>query len=200
MKVERLNKENLGDVVKVIDGVKVIENNIDNLDYYVVKEDESYYLVFEMLSDDDKIAIKYINDKLSENKFLDIINYLSSILVVKNHLIIDIYDNKYMDYLDNNYRCREINVKLNDSIEAGNLREKYADIEMMSIRYMASKNEIVCNLVKQNISDEDTIFKLHELFISSGINCISFIVKEELFDYFKTLGYKLEYKAYVIKE
>ena len=111
----RLNrnvKDNIKEFIRDIDTAEEIELNINKLEYYAVKDDDIYLLAFEMLSDEDKISIKYVNNKVKEDKFLDIINYLNNILVVRTHLIIDLYNDKYMDVLSNNYKCKEIYVSL----------------------------------------------------------------------------------------
>ena len=108
MKIEKLNKDNIKEFIRDIDTAEEIELNINKLEYYAVKDDDIYLLAFEMLSDEDKISIKYVNNKVKEDKFLDIINYLNNILVVRTHLIIDLYNDKYMDVLSNNYKCKEI--------------------------------------------------------------------------------------------
>ena len=96
MKIEKLNKDNIKEFIRDIDTAEEIELNINNLEYYAVKDDDIYLLAFEMLSDEDKISIKYVNNKVKEDKFLDIINYLNNILVVRTHLIIDLYNDKYI--------------------------------------------------------------------------------------------------------
>ena len=77
MKIEKLNKDNIKEFIRDIDTAEEIELNINKLEYYAVKDDDIYLLAFEMLSDEDKISIKYVNNKVKEDKFLDIINYLN---------------------------------------------------------------------------------------------------------------------------
>ena len=125
MKIEKLNKDNIKEFIRDIDTAEEIELNINKLEYYAVKDDDIYLLAFEMLSDEDKISIKYVNNKVKEDKFLDIINYLNNILVVKTHLIIDLYNDKYMDVLSNNYKCKEIYVSLmKDDVTDSNSKYK----------------------------------------------------------------------------
>ena len=70
MKIEKLNKDNIKEFIRDIDTAEEIELNINKLEYYAVKEDDIYLLAFEMLSDEDKISIKYVNNKVKEDKFL----------------------------------------------------------------------------------------------------------------------------------
>ena len=202
MKIEKLNKDNIKEFIRDIDIAEDIELNISKLEYYAVKEEDIYLLAFEMLSDDDRISIKYINSKVKEEKFLDIINYLNNILVVKTHLIIDLYVDKFMNVLDNKFKCKEVYVSLvKDNIIDNNskYREELVEIDMYNIRYLFSRNEIICNLVKQNIQDERLILELNSKFITMDNSVISFIISDDMIDLFtKELGYDIIYKSYVI--
>lgn len=202
MKIEKLNKDNIKEFIRDIDNANDIELNISKLEYYAVKDEDIYLLAFEMLSDDDRISIKYINNKVKEEKFLDIINYLNNILVVKTHLIIDLYVDKFMNVLDNKFKCKEVYVSLvKDDIIDNNskYREELVEIDMYNIRYLFSKNEIICNLVKQNIQDERLILELNSKFITMDNSVISFIISDDMIDLFtKELGYDIIYKSYVI--
>ena len=202
MKIEKLNKDNIKEFIRDIDNANDIELNISKLEYYAVKDEDIYLLAFEMLSDDDRISIKYINNKVKEEKFLDIINYLNNILVVKTHLIIDLYVDKFMNVLDNKFKCKEVYVSLvKDDIIDNNskYREELVEIDMYNIRYLFSKNEIICNLVKQNIQDERLILELNSKFITMDNSVISFIISDDMIDLFtKELGYDIKYKSYVI--
>ena len=202
MKIEKLNKDNIKEFIRDIDNAEDIELNISKLEYYAVKEEDIYLLAFEMLSDDDRISIKYINSKVKEEKFLDIINYLNNILVVKTHLIIDLYVDKFMNVLDNKFKCKEVYVSLvKDNIIDNNskYREELVEIDMYNIRYLFSRNEIICNLVKQNIQDDRLILELNSKFITMDNSVISFIISDDMIDLFtKELGYDIIYKSYVI--
>lgn len=202
MKIEKLNKDNIKEFIKDIDIAEDIELNISKLEYYAVKEEDIYLLAFEMLSDDDRISIKYINNKVKEEKFLDIINYLNNILVVKTHLIIDLYVDKFMNVLNNKFKCKEVYVSLvRDDIIDNNskYREELVEIDMYNIRYLFSRNEIICNLVKQNIQDERLILELNSKFITMDNSVISFIISDDMINLFtKELGYDIIYKSYVI--
>lgn len=202
MKIEKLNKDNIKEFIRDIDIANDIELNISKSEYYAVKEEDIYLLAFEMLSDDDRISIKYINNKVKEEKFLGIINYLNNILVVKTHLIIDLYVDKFMNVLDNKFKCKEVYVSLvKDDIIDNNskYREELVEIDMYNIRYLFSRNEIICNLVKQNIQDERLILELNSKFITMDNSVISFIISGDMIDLFtKELGYDIIYKSYVI--
>ena len=202
MKLEKLNKDNIKEFIRDIDIAEDIELNISKLEYYAVKEEDIYLLAFEMLSDDDRISIRYINNKVKEEKFLDIINYLNNILVVKTHLIIDLYVDKFMNVLDNKFKCKEVYVSLvKDNIIDNNskYREELVEIDMYNIRYLFSRNEIICNLVKQNIQDERLILELNSKFITMDNSVISFIINDDMINLFtKELGYDIIYKSYVI--
>lgn len=202
MKIEKLNKDNIKEFIRDIDTAEEIELNINKLEYYAVKDDDIYLLAFEMLSDEDKISIKYVNNKVKEDKFLDVINYLNNILVVKTHLIIDLYVDKFMNVLDNKFKCKEVYVSLvKDDIIDNNskYREELVEIDMYNIRYLFSRNEIICNLVKQNIQDERLILELNSKFITMDNSVISFIISDDMIDLFtKELGYDIIYKSYVI--
>ena len=202
MKIEKLNKDNIKEFIRDIDIANDIELNISKSEYYAVKEEDIYLLAFEMLSDDDRISIRYINNKVKEEKFLDIINYLNNILVVKTHLIIDLYVDKFMNVLDNKFKCKEVYVSLvKDDIIDNNskYREELVEIDMYNIRYLFSRNEIICNLVKQNIQDERLILELNSKFITMDNSVISFIISGDMIGLFtKELGYDIIYKSYVI--
>lgn len=202
MKIEKLNKDNIKEFVRDIDTASEIELLVNKLEYYAVKEDDVYLLAFEMLSDDDKISIKYVNAKVKDDKFLDIVKFLNNILVVKTHLIIDLYDDKYMDILSNNYKCKEIYVSLiKDNITDSNskYKEELIEIDMYNIRYLSSRNEILCNLVKQNIQDDKIILELNSRFISMNSSVISFIINDSMLELFTNeLAYDVIYKSFVI--
>lgn len=202
MKIEKLNKDNIKEFVRDIDTASEIELLVNKLEYYAVKEDDVYLLAFEMLSDDDKISIKYVNTKVKDDKFLDIVKFLNNILVVKTHLIIDLYDDKYMDILSNNYKCKEIYVSLiKDNITDSNskYKEELIEIDMYNIRYLSSRNEILCNLVKQNIQDDKIILELNSRFISMNSSVISFIINDSMLELFTNeLAYDVIYKSFVI--
>ena len=144
----------------------------------------------------------YLGDQYQSDTLFININYLNNILVVKTHLIIDLYNDKYMNVLSNNYKCKEIYVSLmKDNVTDSNskYKEELAEIDMYNIRYLSSKNEIVCNLVKQNIQDERIILELNSKFITMNSSIISFIINDGMIELFtKELGYDVVYKSFVI--
>ena len=77
-------------------------------------------------------------------------------------------------------------------------KEKYADIDMRSIKYFDSKNNIFCNLYSQNIQDEDVIKKLDKFFIENNANSIDFCILPDSLEYMESLGYKCNSKLYII--
>ena len=107
-----------------------------------------------------------------------------------------------MNVLSNNYKCKEIYVSLmKDNVTESNskYKEELAEIDMYNIRYLSSKNEIVCNLVKQNIQDERIILELNSKFITMNSSIISFIINDNMIELFtKELGYDVVYESFVI--
>ena len=203
MKVEKLDRDNIKEFIKNLSVTdNSLENKVSKIDYYGVKDENTYYLAFVMLPEDDRIAIKYINNHLSEDKFIECINYLKNSLVVKNHLIVQIYDSKFMDILNEKYRVKDIYISLKEEdnfLLSEELKEKYAEIDMYNIRYLYSKKNIICNLVKQNIQDEDIINRLHSYLNSLNVENISFIVNDISYETLKDYNYKCIYRSYVIE-
>ena len=203
MKVEKLDRDNIKEFIKNLSVTdNSLENKVSKIDYYGVKDENTYYLAFVMLPEDDRIAIKYINNYLSEDKFIECINYLKNSLVVKNHLIVQIYDSKFMDILNEKYRVKDIYISLKEEdnfLLSEELKEKYAEIDMYNIRYLYSKKNIICNLVKQNIQDEDIINRLHSYLNSLNVENISFIVNDISYETLKDYNYKCIYRSYVIE-
>lgn len=211
MKIEKLNKNNMKEFIrdmKLVD-TEILELNVDKSELYGIKKDDSFCLGFNSLSQVDTIAILYYGSKLTIDLFYECIGFLNKSLVVENHLIIDVYNEKYMKLLDEKYKCKEVCVYCDineDNVEAfatggGNvlMKEKLIDLEMKSIKYFTSKDMIVCNLVKQNIQDEKIIFDLHNDFVSLGVKYVKFTVFPDSLEYLKTLGYTCMSKSYVIR-
>ena len=201
MKVEKLDKDNIKEFMKdlALDDDD-LESRINKLEYYGVRDEEHFILAFVMLPEDDRIAIRFVSKRLTEDKFLETINYLENSLVVKSHLIIQMYNEKYYNILDNNYRCKDICVSLlSDSISVNGLKEKYAEIDMYNIKYFTVNKDVICNLVKQNIQDVDIIVKLHYYFKELNVNNVGFIVSDSGSDLLKELGYHVVYKSYIIE-
>lgn len=202
MKIEKLNKENIKDFLGDLNiDDSYLQGNVSRLEVFGIKEENTFYMAFEMVLDDDRIAIKYINNNLSIDKFYECINYLNSSLVVNSHLIINIYDKYYSNILAEKYRCKDVYVSLNGSVvDNKNFKEEYAEIDMMNIRYYNSNGNILCNLVRQNIQDENIIRRLNKIFNDKNYSNIAFIVYDLLEFIFEDLGYKVVYKSYVIED
>ena len=202
MKIEKLNKENIRDFLGDLDiEDSYLESNVNRLEVFGVKEDNTFYMAFEMVIDEDRIAIKYINSKIDSDKFYECIDYLNKSLVVNSHLIINIYDKYYSDILGEKYRCKDEYVSLTGNMMNINyLNEEYAEIDMMNIRYYTVNNSALCNLVRQNIQDEDVINRLNDIFKNKQYDNVVFIISDLLEGIFEKLGYIFVYKSYVIED
>ena len=105
-----------------------------------------------------------------------------------------------MDIMDSLYRIKDVSVskKIKDISLNSQMREKYAEIDMRSIKYFASKNDVFCNLYSQNIQDEEVIKKLDEFFMQCDIGNIFFCIIPDSYDYMMSLGYECVSKRYVV--
>lgn len=207
MKIEKLSKNNINDFIDNIgisdsEFICNLENDINKKELFGIMEDGIYYLGFESQMDIDAISILFYSNKLSDDKFYECIDFLNNSLVVDSHLIILVFEDKYMKLMDDKYKCREILVTYgnrNDNNEIDtNIKEKYAELEMKSIKYFGSNDMVTCNLVRQNITDESLILDLHNYFKSSGVNIINFFIFSDSYNYIKSLGYECVSKSYVI--
>ena len=208
MKIEKLNKENIKEFIRdmKLDNIENLECNINKNEFYAIKKDDNYLIGFDSVSFIDTIAVLHFNSKLSNELFYECIEFLNKNIVVQSHLIIDVYDDKYMKLLGEKYKCKEVKVVFGNidhgykiCNENSNNKEKFIDIEMDSIKYNDVKGNVFCNFVKQNIFDEKLIFELHNFFISIENNCITYVIYEENYDFLKNLGYDCVSKSYVIK-
>ncbi len=202
MKIEKLNKENIKDFLGDLNiEDSYLESSVNKLEVFGIKEENTFYMAFEMVIDEDRIAIKYINNKIGSDKFYECIDYLNRNLVVNSHLIINIYDKYYSNILGDKYRCRDEYVSLTGNIvDNRNMKEEYAEIDMMNIKYYTSSGNALCNLVRQNIQDEDIINRLNDILNNKNYNNIVFIINDLLEGIFENLGYKFVYKSYVIED
>lgn len=206
MKIEKLTRDNIGQFIidLRLEDTDSLEKNVDKSNLYGLKDDDTFCLGFNSSTDAyDSIAIVFYSSKLSPQRYLEAVEFLSQNLVVDNHLIISVYNDKHMKLMDDLYKCKEVIVTLklnNQSSCNSSMREKYADIDMKSIRYLSSKNEVICNLIKQNIQDEKTILGLHEFFKELNVNTVSFVVFDEISHYFTSLGYECFSKSYIIRK
>lgn len=208
MKIEKLNKENIKEFIRdmKLDYTENLEQNINKIELYGVKKDDSFCLGFDTSTNVDTIAILHFSPKMSNEQFYECIEFLNRSLVVENYLIIDIYDDKYMKLLDQKYKCKEVHVILEltkdsgqHTIENTTTKEKFIDIEMDSIKYNYSKRNIYCNFIKQNVFDEKLILDLHNYFTGLNVDYISYTIYEDSYEYLKSLNYKCLNKSYIIK-
>lgn len=210
MKIEKLSKDNIEEFIR---DMKISDNNLEldiaKKELYGVLVDDTFCLGFNSLAQMDTIAILYYGYKLTDKLFFECIDFLDRSLVVENHLIIEVYDEKHMKLLEDRYKCREVCtslaldgsvVKRKDIWESNTLvKEKFVDIEMKSIKYYVSKDMVICSLVKQNIQDEKIILLLHNEFVNKGAHYISFSVFPDSLEYLKKMGYTCMSKSFVIK-
>lgn len=212
MKIEKLSRDNIKEFIwdMKLSDTENLERNINKNEFYGVKKDDVFCLGFGSLSSVDTIAILFYNPKLSDESFYECINFLEKSLVVENHLIIEVYDDKYMSLLEEKYRCKEVcfslridgNSVTREDISSNNIlmQEDIVEVDMKSIKYFTSKDMIICNLVKQNIQEERIISELHEKFLNLNIECINFMVLPDSYSYFKEIGYQCMSKCYVIRD
>ena len=200
MKIEKLSKENIGAFIRdlSLNETNDLEKDIDKVSYFGIKNDNTFIMGFDALSDEDKIAIIYVRNKIKENEVKDCISFLTKSLSFNNHLIIDVFDKKLISVLDSVYKVKEVGVSLTGYIENNNLKEKLVDIEMKTIRYFAFKKMFYCNLVRQNIQDETTISMIDNYFKKQDFDNISFIIFEKNVEFFNELGYSIVYKSYIV--
>lgn len=200
MKIEKLNKENIDAFIRdlSLNETNDLEKDIDKVSYFGIKNDNTFIMGFDALSDEDKIAIIYVRNKIKENEVKDCISFLTKSLSFNNHLIIDVFDKKLISVLDSVYKVKEVGVSLTGYIENNNLKEKLVDIEMKTIRYFAFKKMFYCNLVRQNIQDETTISMIDNYFKKQDFDNISFIIFEKNVEFFNELGYSIVYKSYIV--
>ena len=210
MKIEKLSKENIKEFIRdmKLDNNEIDEFDINKSELYGIKNNDLFCLGFNSLASVDTIALLYFASKMSNELFYECVDFLNRSLVVENHLIIKIYNEKYMNLLDDRYKCREILVSLNlkdnsdkyyVDTQKSNLKEKFIDIEMKSIKYNYCKEVVYCNLVKQNIQDEKLIYDLNKYFINLDVNFINFTIYNESLNFFRDYGYKCIFKSYVIR-
>lgn len=211
MKIEKLNKDNIKEYIRDmrLENTENLELNINKSELFGIKKDDVFYLGFNSLSFVDTIAILNYSPKLSNELFYECVDFLNKSLVAQNHLIIEVYNEKYIDLLEDRYKCKEVIVSLatdgsdieKENISSDNLlmKEKFADVDMKSIKYYTSKDMVICNLVKQNIQDENIIMGLHNQFINLNMKYINFTILPDTMNYFSEMGYKCMSKNYVIR-
>ena len=192
MKIEKIDNDNIKEYIKDlgIDATYEDEKSIINVDTFGVREEDKFL-----------ISITFGKKKVDSDVVKRCINFLNNSLSFNGHLVVQTSDKKLMEIMDDLYRVKLIFVtKKVKNCEEGKftLKEKYADIDMRSIKYFCSKNDINCNLYSQNIQDEDIIKKLDEFFMECNTGNIFFCIIPDSYDYMMSLGYECVSKRYVV--
>ena len=200
MKIEKLDKDNVEEYIRDMKLVDTdnLRNNINKLNEFGIKKDDKF--VFSFIPYDDFIGVSFGNYKIDDILVKEIFNFLNNNLSFDGHLLVEVYNDKVIDIMDSLYRVKNINVNkiIKDGDDNSLQKEKYADIDMRSIKYFDSKNNIFCNLYSQNIQDEDIINKLDMFFIENNANSIDFCILPDSLEYMESLGYKCNSKLYII--
>lgn len=200
MKIEKLDKDNVEEYIRDMKLVDTdnLRNNINKLNEFGIKKDDKF--VFSFIPYDDFIGVSFGNYKIDDILVKEIFNFLNNNLSFDGHLLVEVYNDKVIDIMDSLYRVKNINVNkiIKDGDDNSLQKEKYADIDMRSIKYFDSKNNIFCNLYSQNIQDEDVIKKLDKFFIENNANSIDFCILPDSLEYMESLGYKCNFKLYII--
>lgn len=200
MKIEKLDKDNVEEYIRDMKLVDTdnLRNNINKLNEFGIKKDDKF--VFSFIPYDDFIGISFGNYKIDDILVKEIFNFLNNNLSFDGHLLVEVYNDKVIDIMDSLYRVKNINVNkiIKDGDDNSLQKEKYADIDMRSIKYFDSKNNIFCNLYSQNIQDDDVIKKLDKFFIENNANSIDFCILPDSLEYMESLGYKCNSKLYII--
>lgn len=202
MKIEKLDRNNIEEYIKnlKIDNVLEDEKSIIDANTFGVKEDDKFLFGFVTLPEDDMISIDFGKNKINNDIVKRCINFLNNNLSFDGRLIVQVKDSNLMDIMDELFRVKMISVnkKNGEIVNGSGSREKYAEIDMMSIKYFYSKNNISCNLYSQNIQDEEVIKKLDEFFMECNTSFISFCIIPDSYEYMLSLGYECVSKRYVI--
>ena len=200
MKIEKLDKDNIEEYIRDMKLVDTdnLRNNINKLNEFGIKKDDKF--VFSFIPYDDFIGVSFGNYKIDDILVKEIFNFLNNNLSFDGHLLVEVYNDKVIDIMDSLYRVKNINVNkiIKDGYDNSLQKEKYADIDMRSIKYFDSKNNIFCNLYSQNIQDDDVIKKLDKFFIENNANSIDFCILPDSLEYMESIGYKCNSKLYII--
>ena len=200
MKIEKLDKDNVEEYIRDMKLVDTdnLRNNINKLNEFGIKKDDKF--VFSFIPYDDFIGVSFGNYKIDDILVKEIFNFLNNNLSFDGHLLVEVYNDKVIDIMDSLYRVKNINVNkiIKDGDDNSLQKEKYADIDMRSIKYFDSKNNIFCNLYSQNIQDDDVIKKLDKFFIENNANSIDFCILPDSLEYMESLGYRCNSKLYII--
>lgn len=200
MKIEKIDNDNIKEYIKdmKINDTHNLENNIDKFNQFGIKKDDKFIVGFFLA--DDCICASFGNCRVDKSLVKEIFMFLNNNLSFDGHLLVQIVDNKIMDIMDDLYRIKDVSItkRIKDSIDTGSMKEKYADIDMRSIKYFASKENVFCNLYSQNIQNEDIIKKLDQFFNDLDVCSIDFTIIPDSLKYMESLGYKCVSKRYVI--
>lgn len=200
MKIEKLDKDNIKEYIRdmKITCASNMEDNIGRLNEFGIKKDDKF--IFSFFLSDNCICAGFGNVKVDDDLVKEVFSFLNNNLSFDGHLLVQIVDTKVMDIMDDLYRVKDISVvkKITDVSSNSQMREKYAEIDMRSIKYFTSKNDVFCNLYSQNIQDEDVIKKLDEYFTLLDIGSINMTILPDSLSLLKSLGYKCDSKRYVI--
>lgn len=204
MKIEKIDNDNIKEYIKDL-GIYATLNDekcIIDANTFGVSEEDKFLFGFYSLPSDDAIFVSFGKNKISEDIVKRCINFLNNSLSFEGHLIIETSDDKLMNIMDNLYRVKFIYVDkvLGDyeNIKSG-FRDKYAEIDMRSIKYSTIKDSYVCDLYSQNIQNEDVIKNLDGFFIDLMAKKIDFCILPDSLEFMKSLGYKCASKRYVIE-
>ena len=188
MKIEKLDKDNIKEYIRdmKITDTSNVEENVGKLNEFGIKKDDKF--IFSFFLSDNCICASFGNNKVDDNLVKEIFTFLNNNLSFDGHI------------MDSLYRIKDVSVskKIKDISLNSQMREKYAEIDMRSIKYFASKNDVFCNLYSQNIQDEEVIRKLDEYFVLLDVGSINFTVLPDSLSYIESLGYKCDSKRYVI--
>ena len=200
MKIEKLDKDNIKEYIRdmKITCASNMEENVGKLNEFGIKKDDKF--IFSFFLSDNCICASFGNSKVDDSLVKEIFSFLNSNLSFDGHLLVLIEQNRVMDIMDSLYRVKDVSVskKIRDVSFNSQMREKYAEIDMRSIKYCASKEYVSCNLYSQNIQDEEVIRKLDDYFSILDVGCINFTILPDSLSYIESLGYKCDSKRYVI--
>lgn len=200
MKIEKLDKDNIKEYIRdmKITCASNMEDEVGKLNEFGIKKDDKF--IFSFFLSDNCICASFGNSKVDDSLVKEIFSFLNSNLSFDGHLLVLIEQNRVMDIMDSLYRVKDVSAskKVRDVSLNSQMREKYAEIDMRSIKYCASKEYVSCNLYSQNIQDEEVIRKLDEYFSILDVGCINFTILPDSLSYIESLGYKCDSKRYVI--
>ena len=183
----------MGIDITYVDEKQLINNT------FGVKKDNKFLFGFVSLSEEDLISITFGDNKIDDVIVKECVNFLNNNLSFDGRLSILVNEDNLINIMDDLYKVKMISVFKgiidSDSIPT---KERFADIDMKSIKYFYSKNDIVCNLYAQNIQDENIITKLDDFFDNNNYSLVEFIIIPDSFKFMEELGYKCYSKRYIV--